>query len=788
MHDLRHACRSLSKSRGYATVAILIVALGVGAATAIFSAVNGVILRPFALPDPDRLVAVYETNLSRNLTIFSVSAPNYADWRDRSRSWQSLAALDWRTMNLTGHGEPEIIAVRGVTANFLPTFGIAPSLGRNFFDEEDRPNAHRVAIVSDAFWRRHFAASPDVIGCTLLFDNTPYTVVGVTSAAAPLPGNLEVMVPMAADFAREDRLNHEIEVYGRLKPGVTFEQADAEMKATAAQIWADNPQFERGWSARLLPFAHEVVGDNVRNALYVLFGAVAVLLLIACANLSNLMLVRAAARSHELAVRTALGASRWRIIRQLIGEAIVVTVIGGAVGVLLALWAVDALRALPLPRAAEISIDLRVLTLAAGATLLTTLLSSIGPALRASQAQPQDALKSRSSRVTHRSRSRDAMVVAQIALSLTLLIGAALLARSFVKLLHVNPGFTTENVLTVAMRPSSKEARAIAFYDDVIARVATLPGVSAVGTISTLPLTDANTSLNVFPTGTSALPPGESVQAEWRLVDGDYFGAMRIPLLRGKTFAGLPADEARRSMVISTSLARALFGDADPLGREIQPGSGDNKLKVIGVVGDVRSHHLGSAPAPTFYWSLQRFTYGRQKLVVRSSGEVAPLVAAIRQTVKSIDPTVPLSWIRTLAELRADSLQQERLLLGLLGGFAGIALLLAALGTYGVIAFMVEQRTHEIGIRLSIGAQAGDVLRLILGEGARLVLLGGTVGLLGSFVAARVLASTLYQTSSHDAISYAIATLTLAAAAFIAALLPARRATRVDPITALRAE
>jgi predicted permease len=315
-----------------------------------------------------------------------------------------------------------------------------------------------------------------------------------------------------------------------------------------------------------------------------------------------------------------------------------------------------------------------------------------------------------------------------------------------------------------------------------------LPGVSAVGTISSLPLTDANTSLNVFPSGPSQLVPGESVQAEWRLIDGDYFGAMRIPVLRGRTFAGLPADEALRSMVISASLARALFGEADPLGREIKPGYGDHALKVIGVVGDVRSHHLGTVPAPTFYWSLQRFTYGRQKIVVRHSGEVAPLVAAIRQAVKSVDPTAPLSQIRTLADLRADSLEQERLLLGLLGGFAAVALVLAALGTYGVIAFMVQQRTPEIGVRLAIGAQAGDILRLILGEGARLLLIGSALGLVGAFVATRVLASTLYATSPHDLASYALASFALAAAGLLAAWLPARRATRVDPMIALRAE
>jgi putative ABC transport system permease protein len=465
-----------------------------------------------------------------------------------------------------------------------------------------------------------------------------------------------------------------------------------------------------------------------------------------------------------------------------------VTSAGGALGVLLALWATDALHALPLPRAAEISVDGRVLALAAGATLLTTLLSSIGPALRVSRAQPLDALKSGSNRLTHRSRARDAMVVAQIALSLTLLVGAALLARSFLKLLQVDPGFVTDNVLTLSLRPTGNTARAVAVYDEVVARVSALPGVTAAGTISTLPLTDANTSLNVFPVGPAALPPGESAQADWRLVDGDYFGALRIPVLRGQTFAGLPVDQAVRSIVISASLARTLFGDADPLGREIRPGSGENKLTVIGVVGDVRNHQLGGAPAPTFYWSLQRFTYGRQKLVVRHTGEFAPLVAAIRETVKSIDPTVPLGQIRTLNQLRATSLEQERLLLGLLGGFAAVALFLAALGTYGVIAFMVQQRTREIGIRLAVGAQPADILHLVVGEGARILVIGGTLGLLGSLAVSRVLASILYETSAHDLAGYAIAALTLTATTLLACWLPARRATKVDPMVALRAE
>jgi putative ABC transport system permease protein len=788
LHPLKFTLRQLARAPGYTAISVLIVAIGVGAVTAIFSALNAVVLRPLALPDPDQLVAVYESNLSHHLPTFEVSLPNYLDWRDRSRSWQSLAALHWVSMLLTGTGEPELFSSRAITANFLPTFGIAPMLGRNFLDEEDRPGGPLVAIVSEQFWRTRLDSQPDVVGRTILFNKKPYTIVGVIPANVILPSGGDILVPMAADATHADRLNHTLQVYGRLKPGVTLEQASAEMKTVAAQIWTEFPQLERGWSNHLVPFNQWVVHDKVRTALAVLFAAVAVLLLIACANLSNLMLVRASGRAHELAVRAALGAGRSHLIRQLVGEAALIATAGGSLGLLLALWTVEALRAAPLPRANEISIDHRVLCMALAVTFLTALLASVGPALRASAAKPQDALKSRSARVTHRSRFRDTMVIAQIALSLTLLVGAALLGRSFLKLLQVDPGFRTEKVLTFGLRPSVYDQHAAAFYDDVLARVQALPDVAAAGTVSSLPLTDDVTSLNVFPLGHAAIPAGQSIQSEWRLVDGDYFGAVKIPLLRGKTFAGFNADEGRRSVILSASLAHELFGDADPIGREIRPGFNNFTLTVIGVVGDVRSHRLGQAPSPTFYWSLHRTTSGTQWLAVRTRGEIAPLITAVRQTVKSIDPAAPLYHVRTLADRRDASLDQERLLLGLLGGFALVALLLAALGTYGVIAFMVQQRTHEIGIRLAIGAGARDVLRLVLREGARLIVIGGALGVLGAFAAARMLASTLYATPTSDSASYLLALSALTIVAFAAVLLPARRATKVDPIIALRSE
>jgi putative ABC transport system permease protein len=787
MTELRHAFRQLAKSPGYVAVAVLIVAIGIGAATAMFSTVNALVLRPIALPEPERLVVIYETNLPRNLPTFSVSIPNYVDWKNRSTSWESLAAVGSRAMNLTGGHEPELAQVLQLSADYLPTVGIPLVLGRGFRLEEDRPGQNHVAIITTRYWQQRFGGKSDVLGKTITLDGTPHTIIGVAAHSTLFEAWNNIMIPMAADLTQEDRSDHSIAVYGRLKPRVTFAQAEAEMKTVAAQILVDHPEAEQGWSTRLVPLADEMVGTGVRKGLYVLLGAVGVLLLIACANLSNLMLVRASARAHELAIRTALGASRWRIVRQLLTESLLVTLAGGAVGILLALWAVDALHRTPLPRAAEISLDLRVLVVALIASVLTGLIAGVGPAFRVSSLRPQEALKTRAPRSGHRSRLRDTMVVAQLALSLMLLIGAALLVRSFIRLMEVNPGFNPNNVLTVSLRPNSENP--VGFYDQVIERVSALPGVTSAGLISRLPLSEWGTSLNVFPIGPAAIPNDSSIQADWRLVHGDYFSTMQIPLLRGQTLESLDPDDAAGSMVISPSLARALFGDVDPIGRQVNLGGGRPRpLTIVGIVGDVQSTGLKESPRPAYYLSIHRFIYGPQALVVRNDGNLAPLISALRETIKQIDPTVPMFQIQTMNELRAERVQQERLLIALFGTFAGAALVLAALGTYGVVAFTVHQRTPEIGIRLAIGAQRHDILRLVLGQGVRLAAVSIALGLLGAFAASRVMSAMLYNTSATDIVSYAAAAVALATAALLASFIPAHRATRVDPLIALRAE
>ena len=779
MRTIRYAVRQLAATPGFTAVAILIVAIGIGAATAMFSTVDAVVLRALALPDADRLVVgLRDQPRTRRPVLLGLGAElrRLQGARDELRR---DGRGQWRAMNLTGRGEPQLIQVRMVTANFLGTLGVRMAQGRDFTPEEDRPNGPKVAVLSDGFWRRHFGGRPDVVGQTLQLDGDAYLVVGVTAVGLPLPGDIEVAVPMQADVAKEDRLNHELDVFARLAPGVSIEAADRELQAIAAQIAPSMPAGERGWRTRLVPLAEDIVGDSLRRTLVVLLGAVALLLLVACANLSNLLLVRASARAFELAVRQALGESRARAIAQLLVESLVVTAAGGALGILIASSSVDALRTLPIARVAEIAVDWRVVAVAVLATVVSGVLAGVGPALRATRVAPQDALQAYAARLAPRSRLRDAMIVAQLGLSLTLLVGAALVARSFWGLLNVDPGFSVDHAVTMAMRPSMEAAP---FYEAVGARVRALPGVEEAGFISTLPLgPGGNTSNNVFAAGPSRLGAGQSIQASWRLVDGGYFEAMRIPLLRGRTFDGLAPDEARRSLVLSASLARALFGDDDPVGRQVDPGGNNRLLRVIGVVGDVRNRQLAADPPPAFYWSFHRFTYGPMRLVVKSRLPAEQIVAAVRREVRAVDPGAPIFQVSTLAAVRAESLSEERLLLRMLWAFAGTALLLAALGTYGVVSFAVQQRTREFGIRLAIGADAARVRALVLRQAMRLILAGAALGLAGALVAGRVVETLLFGVTPFDVASYAAATAALALAVLAAAWWPARRASRVNP-------
>jgi putative ABC transport system permease protein len=781
MRTLRYAIRQLAATPGFTAVAVLIVAIGIGASTAMFSTVDAVVLRPLALPEADRLVAVYETNLERDVPFFAVSVPNYVDFRNEAKSFASMAAVTWRAMNLTGSGEPELIQVRHVTSNFLRTMGVGVAQGRDFLDEEDRPGGAKVAVVSDAFWKRRLGGRANVVGQTLRLDGEAYVIVGVTATGLPLPGDIEIAIPMQADVAKERRLNHELDVFARLAPGVSRAAADRELHAIAARIASTLPVGERGWRTRLVPLAEDIVGDSMRRTLVVLLGAVGLLLLVACANLSNLLLVRATARGFELAVRQALGEARRQAIAQLLVESVVVTAAGGVVGIVLASWSVEALRTLPIARVSEIAVDWRVVAVALGATVLSGVAAGIGPAIRATRVAPQDALQAHAVRLSPRSRLRDAMIVAQLALSLTLLVGAVLVARSFWSLLRVDPGFRTDAAVTLATRPSSNAAQ---FYDAVEARLRALPGVDAAGFITTLPLgPGAQTSQNVFAEG-SRLAAGESVQSSWRLVGGDYFEAMRIPLLGGRTLAGLSPEEARRSVVLSASLAKALWGEADPIGREIRPVN-NARLRVVGVVGDVRSARLATAPMPTFYWSYHRFVYGPMRLVIRGSQPPGALIAAARQVIRAADPTAPVFQVGALDDVRAESLSQERLLLRMLWAFAATALLLAALGTYGVVAFAVQQRTREFGIRLALGAEAGRVRRMVLGQAAVLVAGGGVIGLVGALLAGRAVESLLFGVTAFDVSSFVAATAILGVAVLAAAWWPARRASRVNPSIAL---
>jgi predicted permease len=788
--DVRQAVRQLRRRPGFTVVAVITLALGIGANTAMFSIVQAVMLKPLPLGDPERLVQIWETNPERNVPFFSVSVPNFLDWRERAQSFETLAAVTVRSGNVRGRGEPEALGVHYVSAEFPTLLGLPILHGRGFLAEEDQPGRNRVVILNELYWRIRYGSDPAAVGQSLVVDGHPHTIVGVLAKGLSMSGPMELLVPLGADLAREERDNREMDVYGRLRAGVTVAQAEAELQRVAAQIWQDNPGFDAGWTVRLLPLSRAVVNDQTRRMLWLLLGAVGLLLLIACANLSNLLLARAAVRLREMAVRAALGGPRRRLISQLLTESVVLAALGGVAGVLVGYSAIIAFRASSaaqiVPRGAEVTLDLRVLAFTAVVAMTAGVLAGLAPALRGARVDLRSAFSTGSRQVAEgRNRLRQLLVVAQLGLSFVLLAGAGLLLQSFYRLTQVDLGFNPTGLLTLRLAPRDDKS---AFYDRLMERVAALPGVTSVGLTNGVPLIPFNTSLNVFPVGPARIPNTESVQADWRVIRGDYFETLGVPVLRGRTFDAADNNDAPKRLIVNETLARQIWGDEDPIGRQLIAGRGDDAGTVIGVVADARTRNAAVAPAPAFYFSGYRWLWGHMTLVVRTSGDPHALVPAIRQEVKALNPELPISFVRTMEEHLADSLGQPRLLAGLVAGFSLLALILAAVGVYGVMAFAVAQRTQEIGIRLALGAQVGQVLRMILRDGGRLAAWGLAFGLIGAVVVAQSFESMLFETEAVDPTTLLAAGGLLMLVAVIASLVPARRATKVDPIVALRAE
>ena len=822
LHDIRYGVRTLVRAPGFTAVVIIVLALGIGANTAIFTVVNAVLLRSLPYPDSDHLVMLWETNPRFQIGIdtLPVTAGDFVDWKEQNDVFEHISAFGARRFNLTGMGEPEQIGGVSVSANFFRLMGVEPIssppsggryAGRAFRDEDAQPGAGHVVVISYALWQRRFAGQLDVIGKTLTLDGESYTVIGVAPEGFQFPRAKELPyfvgvatqtdlwkpMTLSDDFINKKRIDHQLCVIARLKPGVTTERAQAVMTAIAARLEQSLPDSNQGVGVRVVPLAEQVTG-NVRPALLVLMSAVALVLLIACANIANLMLARSLARHKEFAIRTALGASRGRVVRQLLTEALLLSLTSALLGTLLSLWGVKAMLSLfgeNLPRVHEISVDVRVLGFTVAIALLTSVLFGLTPALQASKLNLNESLKEGARGVSGGARHnqvRSALVISEVALSLVLLVGAGLAIKSLAGLLNVDPGFKADNTITmrIALLGSKYPTdRQIAFFQEVNRRVEALAGVQSIGLISSAPL-----SGGVYAGGFSIedkTTSDENLAADRRMISPDYFNAMGIPLIKGRSFTDRDQPTSTGVALVSESWARRFLPDEDPIGKRIKLGGRDSSrpwLSIVGIAGDVRDTAVESDAKPCVYLPYPQLPSSGMSVVVRAGFDPKALIPAIRDEVWAIDKDQPVTDIKTMDQYVADSVSPRRLNALLLGVFASLALVLASVGIYGVMAYSVTQRVHEIGIRMALGAQKTDVLRLVIAKGLTLTVIGMAIGSLAAVALTRAMKSILFGVSATDPLTYAAVAVLLAGLALLACWLPARRAANVDPMVALRCE
>ena len=803
LHDIRDAARLLLRAPAFASVCIVALALGIGANAAIFSVVNGMLLRPLAYRDPGRLVVVWEHNLPRDRKDNVVSPGNYLHWREMNRVFDDMGAVATFRTTLSGQGDPEELPVQYVTASVLPVLGVSPRLGRWFTPAEEAPNV-KAAIISERLWRQRFGGDPRLVGQTVLLDGVANTIVGVMPSsfsifAASLGGadaRVDIWSCIGFSAAARTPRGRWLTVVARLKPGVSMTQAQDDMTRVHAELTRMFPAFNTGWTARVVPLKDQLTG-GVRPALLVMLGAVGFVLLIACANVGNLLLARAASRQREMALRAALGAGRLRILRQMLAESLLLSGLGAVAGLLLAWWGVAALRTfvagrIPLPRIDDVAIDGRVLAFTAGAAIVSTAVFGIVPALASAGVRLSDALKEggRSS-AGRTARARNAFVVAEVALALILLVGAGLLLRSFAALVKVNPGFDASHTLTVkisipAATYKTPEAQR-AFFDRLFERLDAIPGVLAAGGTSFLPLNGLGAATGFSIVGRPKAPAGEGPVTDVRVVTHNYFSAMGIPLVRGRLFDSRETGKDVRHVIINQALARKYFPGEDPVGQHIDVSWNDEgNDEIIGVTGDVREQALDAGVKAAVYWPPARFTYPFMTVAVRASGDPAALVSAVTSRIHQLDPAVAAADIRTLQDVVDLSVAQQRLTMILLLVFASLALVLAAVGVYGVFSYTVSQRTQEIGIRMALGAGRSTVMGMVLKQALLLAGAGILVGLAGAAALTRLMQKLLFDVTPWDPLTFGAVAVLLAAVAAVAAFVPGRRATRVDPLAALR--
>jgi predicted permease len=813
IRDFRYALRMLRRSPGFTAVAVLTLALGIGANTAIFSVVNSVLIRPLPYPDSAGLVMVWENDSLHPNPHNTVSPPNFLDWQSRNTVFSGMAYLFDERDSLTGNGAPEEVVVQDVSANFFSVLGVNPILGPGFTPENGQRGHDNVVILSYGLWKERFGGDPAIVGKSIVLNGRPQTVVGVApqnfqwfikdgSLTGAKPQMWSPFVFPQSFYQRKD-IGRFMTVAARLKPGATPSLAQTQMSAIALQLEQEFPDFDGHWGVNVVPLRDQLSGD-LRLALLVLFGAVAFVLLIACANVSSLLLARAASREREMAIRTAIGASRWRIARQLLMESLPLALIGGGIGVALAVWGTNALLAASPRNLLDlrfVSLDLRVLTFAIAATLLAGLLFGFLPSYISAHSRISETLKEGgrgSSSAGRRAFARNAFVVAQLGLALVLLIGSGLLMRSFVRLIGVDPGFDTVHLLTFKVTlPRSKygtDQLCMAFFQQLLAKLAAVPGVRSASMESFPPLTGLGAATAVHLLSQPSLPLPDLPVANVRVVGSDYLPAMNIPLRSGRFFSAQELAEEKHVTIINQAFADKYLHGVDPLGQKAviyMKSDADAERypsEIIGVVGDVHQIGLDAAPEPTVYWPHPELVMSGMTILLRTSNDPLALVATARGELQQLDPELPMAAVATMDQLLADSLSRSRFTMLLLGIFSAAALLLAAVGIYGLIAYSVTQRTQELGIRIALGAQRRDVLRLVLGQGARLTLLGVAVGLLAALAFSRLLASMLFGVSATDPLTFAGVAALLAMVALLACFIPARRATRVDPIVALRYE
>ncbi|HEV2801729.1 MAG TPA: ABC transporter permease [Pyrinomonadaceae bacterium] len=797
LQDLRYGVRMLLKHRGFTFVAVLTLALGIGANSAIFSVVNAVLLRPLPYRDPDKIVYLWERLPQGGEG--SVSVPNLRDWQAQNDVFEEIAAYEQGNFSLMGSDLPERSAGASVTANFFDVLGVTPRYGRTFAPGEDSAGKHRVVVLSDQLWQRNFGADPNIVNRDVLIGGENYTVLGVMPPGFQFPSRTtELWVPLVfSDRQAANRGNHAFSAVGRIKAGVTLEQAQEQMSVIARRLEQQYPDQQTNRGVIVGRVQEEIV-KSVRPALLVLLGAVGFVLLIACTNVANLLLARATARRREIAIRAALGAGRARLVRQFLTESVLLSVVGGLLGLLVAKWSIGGLLALTtgvLPRAGEVRLDLRVLGFTLLLSLLTGIVFGLAPALQTSRADVQDALKDggTSGSSPRANWLRSILAVAQVASAIVLLVGAGLLVKSFVRLQQVESGVRPENVLTMRITlPAAKYQTTEAttgFYTQLLERLAVLPGVEAVGAINLLPVQRSGTNGNVQIVGDPPDPSGRAPLVEYRTATPDYFRALGIPLVAGRFFE--PAARERVPVaIVNQTFVRVILNGRDALGRQIQ--SDGNPIEIVGVVGDVKQTGLTTAPRPEMFLPYNSpFWQGmtqNMSLVVRASSDPTALTQAIRREVLAIDPAQPVYNVLTMEQVLDESISRQRLNMTLLSIFAVLATILSTVGIYSVMSYLVTQHTREIGIRMALGARPLDVLKLVLGQGLMLTLIGVVVGIGGALALTRLMETLLFGVHATDPVTFVGVSLLLTLVALFACYIPARRATRVDPMVALRYE